>query len=167
MVLVAPDSLGSTWDLLLGGLGPDVRRIDRALASAFALLAIDEDRIAIEGFSDGASYALSLGLDNGDLFQYILAFSPGFMRPVRPIGAPRVFVSHGVSDPVLPISCSRRIVPVLEQAGYTVEYTEFEGGHTVPEGAIRAAMEWLVSGEPLAPSRRRDESGTVPSDTPP
>lgn len=32
------------------------------------------------GFSDGASYALSLGLPNGNLFSHIVAFSPGFMR---------------------------------------------------------------------------------------
>ncbi len=33
-----------------------------------------------QGFSDGASYALSLGVPNGDLFTHIVAFSPGFMR---------------------------------------------------------------------------------------
>ena len=31
--------------------------------------------------SDGASYALSLGLGNPQLFTHLVAFSPGFMRP--------------------------------------------------------------------------------------
>ena len=38
------------------------------------------------GFSDGASYALSLGAANGDLFTHIAAFSPGFMRPPVSVG---------------------------------------------------------------------------------
>jgi poly(3-hydroxybutyrate) depolymerase len=42
---------------------------------------VDPQRICVSGFSDGASYALSLGLANGDLFTHVAAFSPGFMRP--------------------------------------------------------------------------------------
>ena len=58
----------------------------------------------------GASYALSVGLTNGDLFSDILAFSPGFMAPAVRHGAPNIFISHGTQDTVLPIDrCSRRI----------------------------------------------------------
>jgi predicted esterase len=85
--------------------------------------AIDPARVAIGGFSDGASYALSLGLTNGDLFSHVLAFSPGFMAPAGQEGSPRIFVSHGTRDAVLPIDrCSRRIVPTLRRAGYDVAY---------------------------------------------
>jgi predicted esterase len=39
-----------------------------------------------------------------------------------------VFVSHGTADAILPIdACSRSFVPVLRQAGYDVEYHEFDG----------------------------------------
>jgi predicted esterase len=34
--------------------------------------------LAVSGFSDGASYALSIGPANGDLFTHVMAFSPGF-----------------------------------------------------------------------------------------
>ncbi len=57
----------------------------------------------MEGFSDGASYALSIGLTNGDLFTHVVAFSPGFASPVTYTGKPPVFVSHGTHDEVLPI----------------------------------------------------------------
>src|SRR3712207_7974813 len=50
------------------------------------------------GFSDGASYALSLGIPNGDLFTHLVAFSPGFAAPDGQRGHPRVFVGHGVDD---------------------------------------------------------------------
>jgi predicted esterase len=55
-----------------------------------------------------------------------------------------VFVSHGVSDRVLPIgACSRRIVPELRSSGYDVRYVEFPGGHTIPAAVARGALEWL------------------------
>jgi phospholipase/carboxylesterase len=95
LVLLAPSSQGETWDRVLGGYGPDVAWIDQALAEAFQRLPVDPSRLAVAGFSDGASYAISLGLTNGDLFSHILAFSPGFAAPARRHGHPRLFVSHG------------------------------------------------------------------------
>lgn len=147
LILVAPDSRGRTWDVIVGGYGPDVAFIDRALAQTFARYAVDEERIAVEGFSDGASYALSLGMANGDLFSHVIAFSPGFAAPGTSQGSPGFFISHGISDPVLPIdSCSRRIVPRLQRAGYVVRYHEFAGGHVVPPEIARQAVTWLVTG---------------------
>lgn len=143
-MLLAPESRGRTWDVLLGGYGPDVHFIDRALAHTFSRYAVAPDRITVEGFSDGASYALGLGLANGDLFQRIVAFSPGFVPSARPEGHPQVYVSHGTSDEVLPIErCSRRIVPALEKAGYDVRFNEFAGGHEVPAHIVDDALAWL------------------------
>jgi predicted esterase len=143
VILVAPESKSRTWDMLLLDFGPDVTRIDEALGNTFARLAVDPERVAIEGFSDGASYALSLGIANGDLFRYAFAFSPGFIRPPARTGTPRVFVTHGTRDAVLPVACSRRIVPALRQAGYDVSYREFEGGHELPDVLLQEAMDRL------------------------
>lgn len=146
LILLAPNSRGYTWDVLLGGYGPDVAAIDRALAWTFSSYAIDPTRVAIGGFSDGASYALSLGLTNGDLFTHVLAFSPGFAAPAGRVGRPRIFVSHGTRDAVLPVDrCSRRIVPTLRRTGYDVTYKEFEGGHTVPPEVAREAAGWFTA----------------------
>ena len=145
LVLLAPESRGRTWDRLEGGYGPDVEFIDRALGQAFDRLAVDAGRLAVTGFSDGASYALSLGLTNGDLFTHAVAFSPGFAAPADRRGRPPVFVSHGKRDRVLPIErCSRKIVPQLEREGYEVRYREFDGPHTVPEAVAREALEWFT-----------------------
>jgi phospholipase/carboxylesterase len=150
MILLAPDSRAPTWDLIMGksdgALGPDVTFIDQALEQVFEQYAVDPNQLAIGGFSDGASYALSLGLANGELFQDIIAFSPGFMTPPSQMGAPRIFVSHGIQDSVLPIaSCSRRIVPALKKAGYDVTYIEFEGAHTVPLEIAHQAKDWFLA----------------------
>lgn len=147
-ILLVPDSRGQTWDIIEGGYGPDVSFIQRALAQTFSRYAVDAERVAVGGFSDGASYALSLGVTNGDLFTHVLAFSPGFISPAGKHGSPALFVSHGTRDRVLPIDvCSRRIVPQMKRAGYRVEYMEFDGGHTVPPEIARAAWDWFVRGK--------------------
>jgi phospholipase/carboxylesterase len=144
VVLLAPESRGRTWDVLVDGYGPDVEFIDRALEWSFDRLALDTRRLAITGFSDGASYALSLGLTNGDLLTHLIAFSPGFMATGDRRGKPHAFVSHGTRDRMLPIErCSRRIVPQLDRAGYQVHYREFDGPHTVPESIAREALHWF------------------------
>jgi phospholipase/carboxylesterase len=145
IVLVAPDARTGEWDLLDGGFGADVDFIDHALARAFGICLIDHRRVAIEGFSDGASYALSLGLRNTDLFSHVVAFSPGFVTLPPCVGKPKVFLSHGTADVILPAArCSRRIAPRLEQDGYEVTYMEFTGGHIVPPEIAAAAVQWLL-----------------------
>ncbi|MES1211681.1 MAG: phospholipase, partial [Acidobacteriota bacterium] len=62
MILLAIDSRGETWDVVEGGFGPDIAFLDRALELVFSRCLVDPARIAAEGFSDGASYALSIGV---------------------------------------------------------------------------------------------------------
>jgi predicted esterase len=141
VLLLAPTSEGGTWDMIRQGYGPDVEYLDRALAWVFSAFEVDRERIAVGGFSDGASYALSLGIINGALFRDVLAFSPGFAAPSQAEDSPRIFMSHGTEDEVLPIErCSRRLAPKLRQAGFDVDYREFLGGHVVPVGMVEAAF---------------------------
>jgi len=144
-ILVAPDSRGGTWDFLYGPYGADVAFIDRALAHVFDRCAVDPTRIVIEGFSDGGSYALSLGLTNGDFFSRVIAFSPCILAPAARVGRPRIFISHGTEDRILPIdNCGRRLAAQLVSSGYEVQFHEFTGPHTVPPDMARAAMRWTV-----------------------
>jgi phospholipase/carboxylesterase len=145
-VLLAPASEDRTWDAIGGNWGPDVEFINRSLARTFEMRKIDPGRIAMAGFSDGASYSLSIGLANGDLFHAVFGFSPGFIVREQWLGKPPVFISHGTIDPILPIDqCSRLIVPVLKRAGYRVTYREFEGKHTLPPEVASEAMRWLMA----------------------
>ena len=144
-MLLAPDARLETWDVLRGGFGPDVEFIDRALGQTFSRYNVDSSRVAVGGFSDGASYALSIGLGNGDLVTNVIAFSPGFMAPNVLEGKPRIFISHGLHDRTLPIDlCSRRIVPSLRRSKYEVVYREFDGPHTVPESIASEATAWFA-----------------------
>jgi len=148
IAVLAPASLGPTWDAIRGTFGADVARIDETLDAVFEGWPIDPQRIAAGGFSDGASYALGLGLANGDLFSSVIAFSPGFIPPMEAHGKPRVFVSHGTEDRILPIArCGRAVAEQLKRHRYPVVYREFEGAHTVPKPLAEEALRWFVRDE--------------------
>jgi phospholipase/carboxylesterase len=145
LLVLAPDSRSHTWDGPLGDLGADVSFLDRALGFVFERYALDHKRIALGGFSDGASEALTLGLTNGVLFTHVIAFSPGAASSPSRVGWPRVFVSHGTADEVLPIDqTSRPIAARLRANGYDVTYRELNVGHVVPEELMRLALRWLI-----------------------
>jgi phospholipase/carboxylesterase len=151
VVLVAPDSRRpGTWDLIAEGrLGLDPAFLDRVLDHLVdgAGLDVDMSRLALGGVSDGASYALTLGLTNGDVFPTLIAFSPGFLAAPDLVGTPRVYVSHGTADTVLPIdACSRAFVPQLRALDYEVRYREFDGGHTIPPEVADDALAWWLTG---------------------
>jgi phospholipase/carboxylesterase len=146
VVMLGPAAEGSTWTFLRGR-DEDLPFIDRALKRAFARCRIDPRRVGVGGFSDGATYALTLGVVNGDLFRGIIALSPGGVLGENAVGKPRVFVAHGTLDNVLPISrTSDRIVEQLRSSGYRVKYRKFRGGHQVVPAISRESVRWFLRG---------------------
>jgi len=146
-IVLAPDSRDeATWDMLLHGFSEDVEFIGLALKDTYARCNFDRKRMAIAGHSDGASYSLSLGICTGDTFGHVLAFSPGVMTPAEVHGKPKIFISHGLSDPVMPIDVtSRTFVARLKKLGYDVTFREYEGRHGVPPAIVREGFQWFIS----------------------
>lgn len=146
VAVLAPNSRNRTWDAISGGeFGEDVKYLNRALEHVFETTAIDPARVSLGGFSDGASYALSLGLINGDFFNSIVAFSPGFVIRGDLHGHPRIFISHGTHDHILPIDdCGRRIAARLKEYGYDVNFREFDGDHEIPADVAREGLSWVL-----------------------
>jgi phospholipase/carboxylesterase len=144
VVIVAPDSRGITWDIVRGGVGPDARFIDDALRAVFDRYPIDRARVCVAGHSDGASYALTLGLTNGDLFPQVIALSAGFLAVKAPSSVkPRIFLAHGREDEILSFEASgRHIAMLLERAGYDVTFRPFDGGHALKPEIVREAIAW-------------------------
>jgi predicted esterase len=138
--ILAPQSIGTTWPVGRPLGGEEIAAIDAALAAAFARVPVDPKRIGIGGFSDGASYALSLGFANGGLFSDILAFSPGGFVGEASARKPRVFIGHGRSDGVLPFRNAKDMESQIRRAGYDVEFHAFAGGHRMTEPEIDAAL---------------------------
>lgn len=74
-LVLAPHAQFVTWDIVIGGHGPDLQRLQQALKLVAAHYRIDATHLAFAGFSDGASYALSTGITNGDVASHVIAFS--------------------------------------------------------------------------------------------
>jgi len=144
VAILAPNARDTTWDAITDSFGPDVQFLNNALQRVFNMVAIDPARIAIGGFSDGASYAISLGLINGDFFKRVAAFSPGFVIDGALQGKPSFYISHGTRDQMLPIDrCGRRITADLKSRGYEVTFREFEGRHEIPKDVMLEGLRWV------------------------
>ena len=144
VVVLAPNSRGTTWDAIRNTFADDVGYLNRALERTFEKVAIDPARVAVGGFSDGATYAISLGLINGDLFNSVVAFSPGFVISGEEHGKPRFFISHGSRDHILPIDrCGRRIAAELKKRGFEVNFREFDGNHEIPADVAREGLKFI------------------------
>lgn len=158
IVLVIPQSKGPSWDMIedlkrrLGiemnvqpRYGKDLTALDESLTDLFSKVAVNPARVGIMGFSDGATYALSVGTANPELFKTIIAFSPGPAFIGRTDRGQRVFISHGTGDKVLPFSFTRSHVSRLRVKGVTVDFQPFDGGHGIPKDIKEKAIAFFKS----------------------
>jgi phospholipase/carboxylesterase len=142
-VVVALDSRGQSWDIIVNGrFGADVEFVDQVMAVVPQRYDIDARRFAVSGISDGASYALCVGPRNDCT---TIAFSPGFAFPGEGDARPRVFLSHGTHDPILPFESAQRIAGTFTRLGYPLTFHAFDGGHTVPPDVADAAFDWWLT----------------------
>jgi phospholipase/carboxylesterase len=152
VVVVAPESRALTWGQAAPGFDPDVKFISAAYRKVTRLINVDPDRVALGGRSDGAGYALSMGLAYGDIFNHIIVFSGGLMNAIRRKGTPKLFIAHGTNDRQMPIELTgRKYAATLKEEGYDVTYREYDGGHATPPAVARAAFTWLVGHDARPP----------------
>jgi phospholipase/carboxylesterase len=157
VVLLAPQAEGYTWDAVREArenrrgnaparFGDDTARVDASLKLLFDEIAVDPAHSAIAGFSDGASYALSLGPRNGEVFSHIMAFSPGGVAPFDDPARAKVFISHGRQDPMLPFAnTAEGIVPGFRSRGFDVVFETFNGVHAFRDEEIGKAFDWFLA----------------------
>lgn len=160
-LLLAVKSEQATWDLITatrqaqraGGrtsasrlFGGDAGRVERAMSSVIGSRLVDRRRIALVGFSDGASYALSLGLANPALVRGVVAIAPGFhLEPTAIDPRQRLFVAHSPEDRVLSFANSRDgIFASLQRAGFAARFRAYSGGHSIDPEVVRKGLRHVV-----------------------
>ncbi len=149
IVVIAPESRALTWGREAPGFDDDVRYIGAAYRKVTGAFNIDPDRVGLGGRSDGAGYALTMGLAYGDIFNHLIVIAGGRMNPVRRKGKPKIYMLHGNRDQTMPIELSgRRFSAQLKEEGYDITYREYDGGHATPAPLVRDAFVWLVGREP-------------------
>ncbi len=151
-LLMLPQSTYITWDLSIGGNGPDLERLDRALEKVNTHFLLDRNHFGFCGFSDGASYALSIGLSNGETVSHVIALSGGFMNLYVPRGKPLVFIAHSPEDEQLPMDTSGLFhYHELKKVNYDVEFLEFHGRHVIHPPVVDKAIQFYLERSPKRP----------------
>lgn len=139
-LLLSPPSRGETWSMDKGPVGADAAFVDRALDWVFQRFPIDPAHLAISGFSDGGSYSLCLGLQNGLLFSHVLAFSPLRFNAPDAQGRPLFLISTGRADDIASLSNAQTMTAQLKGLGYDVVLDIHDKGHVVTRQGVAAAM---------------------------
>ena len=146
VIVIAPESRDVTWGQSAPGFDNDVRYLSAAVRQVVDTLDVDPTHVALGGISDGAGYALSMGLAYGGSFNHLMIFSGGLMIPFRRQGSPHIFIAHGLNDVQMPIDrTGRRFATELKTQGYDVTFREYDGGHGVPRPVMREAFEWFLA----------------------
>ena len=161
LILLAPKSAGDTWDAI-GAVKQlrttptgrdaerlfdgDATRVESAMREIGQRTTIATKQIVIGGHSDGASYALSLGLWNPRLFRGIMALSPGgLLAPEDKDRGQRVFIAHGRSDRVVAIQHDEQLIAEpLTAAGLNVRFRSFDGGHRINPASISEGLAFVL-----------------------
>lgn len=170
-LFLVPRSFHPTWDLITaatqgaaaaaGGGSPsprpDLDFLEYAYDLIFRRYPVDTERLGLVGYSDGASYALSVGLSNPHLFRAVMGWAAGFVAIENEAAAPgvprpAVLVEYGTHDELFPFE--QVAVPMreqLEKFGCAVTFRVDEGGRHWPSGAFQdEALDWFFS-EPWQP----------------
>jgi phospholipase/carboxylesterase len=149
VIIIAPESRDITWGQSIPGFDDDVHFLGPAYRHVASIVDLDRRHVALGGVSDGAGYALGMGLAYGNTFNHVIVLAGGLMRPFRRQGKPRLFFAHGTNDMTMPIELTaRKFVPQLKSEGYDVAYREYDGGHRLPPEEIREAFKWFVAPKP-------------------
>ena len=151
-LFLIPRSTDFTWDLLTGTNRPDLDFLEQVYAGIYSRLPVDPDRQALIGYSDGASYALAIGLSNPRRFRAVMGWAAGFVAidgsgigPDDP--KPRILLEHGTHDVVFPFEqvCVPN-VELLRRLGYEVDLRIDEGGIHWPKPAFQSlALDWFLT----------------------
>ena len=99
------------------------------------------------GFSQGAMLTTDLAIHSDSPPRELVVMSGNLLHASRSLpkiarqSGLNVFMSHGRQDPILPFSGARALEDAFSQAGANVEFLPFDGGHTIPEPALKRLSE--------------------------
>jgi phospholipase/carboxylesterase len=108
-------------------------------------------RIVLAGFSQGCAMALLTGLRHEERLAGIVGMS-GYLPLAETTQAERsdanqltpIFLAHGTTDPVVPLTAGQMTRDTLRALGYDVEWHEYPMPHSVCMEEVRDLNAWLL-----------------------
>jgi phospholipase/carboxylesterase len=122
-------------------LPPLTERLDALVAAE----GLSPRSLTLLGFSQGAILTLGLAAA-GYRFGSGIALAGRLASSVQPpaSGSPRLFISHGAADRVIPLAEGLQAQQGLAAAGFEAQFQSVEGlGHAIANEQVEAARRWL------------------------
>ena len=151
LLVNAPDAYhgGWSWFDYPGDIAPGIHRSRKMLFELLDDLRAKNfpaDQITLGGFSQGCLMSLETGLHYPHQLAGIVGLSgwvfeiENLIRDLTPVDkSPRLLITHGHFDPILPFAGVREQVRQLQTAGLEVAWHEFPKEHTI-HGAEELAV---------------------------
>ncbi len=125
------------------------RRLMNFADAVASLPEIDEGKIFLLGFSMGTIMSYALSLANPEKFAGVVAQS-GFIRDHpdlefkwHALGNCAFTITHGVNDPIIPVSAARKTKALFAKSNALFEYKEYPMGHEISGESLADVCEWL------------------------
>ena len=153
-----PRSVEPTWDLIASSERSDLDFFEYAYDLVYRRYPIDPLQQALIGYSDGASYGLSLGLCNSTMFSALMVWAAGFLvldpptaerfRDGVPEPRPRIYLEYGTHDELFDFqTVALPMRDHLQKSGFDVTFSVDEGGRHWPSGSFQTeALDWYYEG---------------------
>jgi phospholipase/carboxylesterase len=125
-------------------------KLKKFLAEAGEAYGLDPARTFCCGFSMGSIMAFAIALTEPDLFAGVMANSgyipedAGMEFRWEGVKGKPFFIGHGIYDPVIPYSYSRRAKELLESHSAIVTHREYDMGHQINEESLNDMIAWLT-----------------------
>jgi phospholipase/carboxylesterase len=123
-----------------------IRSVLRTIRARYA-----PDTLVLGGFSQGGMLSLDVALAADPPVDRVLVLSGSLLadslaglsasRPSRP----RVFMSHGRRDHMLPFQGADQARATLERHGFDVTWHPFDGDHEIPSSVVQHVREFLFA----------------------
>lgn len=137
---------------LFEGLAATAPFLERFIDAERARYLLEEDRVALVGFSQGAMLALHVGLRREATPAAIVGFSGELVGRDRLddiTARSPVAMVHGDRDPVIPVASMWASADALQATGVPVTTTVIPGlGHRIDQRASDAGLEALLAAFP-------------------
>ena len=109
----------------------------------------DKKKVILSGFSQGAIMSYTIGLTHPEKVYGIGALSGFILDNTQPSSSKsiqnlKVFISHGIQDPVISIDEARKAKKMLESLGVTPEYHEYTAKHEINQAIFTDYIQWLM-----------------------
>jgi phospholipase/carboxylesterase len=149
VLLLSPTSQGRTWSLM--GTDVDAASLRQMVDGVAERYPLDRARVLLTGMSDGGTYTMLGGLQDGMPFTHLapacgvlpLALLGGGLERAR--GRP-IYLVHGALDWMFPVYTARMAREALEAVGARLVYRELTDlSHTYPRDENPKILDWLLA----------------------